>query len=208
MYCPKCRTEYRKGFNTCADCEISLVEELPPAIEHELTDDGFHPIRNQILKTIEFIRNNQKASWIFSVFAGVIFYFVYGYAKNIWANSIWRFIGYMASLIDPVSNFNSIKVVLITISVNAMTDLPAAFIASIFCGSLIIYVLQKRQLLHYLWASVSFFLLYVRKWHFWKAPDIGVQISSFISPFLVAFVFIFTIWLLIKFRLSRSKQPI
>lgn len=30
MFCPKCRTEYRKGFNTCADCEISLVNKLPP----------------------------------------------------------------------------------------------------------------------------------------------------------------------------------
>ena len=30
MYCPKCRTEFRKGFDTCSDCDIPLVEELPP----------------------------------------------------------------------------------------------------------------------------------------------------------------------------------
>jgi hypothetical protein len=30
MFCPKCRTEYRKGFTSCADCEIPLVSELPP----------------------------------------------------------------------------------------------------------------------------------------------------------------------------------
>ena len=30
MYCPKCRTEFRKGFDTCSDCEIPLVDELPP----------------------------------------------------------------------------------------------------------------------------------------------------------------------------------
>ncbi len=30
MYCPKCRTEYRKGFSTCADCNIPLVPKLPP----------------------------------------------------------------------------------------------------------------------------------------------------------------------------------
>jgi len=30
MFCPKCRTEYRKGFTTCADCEIPLVTQLPP----------------------------------------------------------------------------------------------------------------------------------------------------------------------------------
>ena len=28
--CPKCRTEYRTGFNTCAECDIPLVAELPP----------------------------------------------------------------------------------------------------------------------------------------------------------------------------------
>jgi putative signal transducing protein len=30
MFCPKCRTEYRKGFATCADCEVPLVDGLPP----------------------------------------------------------------------------------------------------------------------------------------------------------------------------------
>jgi hypothetical protein len=188
MYCPKCRTEYRKGFNTCADCEFALVKELPPAGEKELADNGFHPIRDQIGKTVEFIRSNQKASWIFSLSVGVIFYFAYIFAKNIWAGSIWRFIEYMGSLIEPGSNFNTIKVVLITIGVNVITDLPAAFIASIFCGALIIYVLQKRQLLHYLGAAVSFFLIDVRNWHFWIAPHLGTQISSLMAPFLVSVV--------------------
>lgn len=30
MFCPKCRTEYRKGFSRCADCDVDLVMELPP----------------------------------------------------------------------------------------------------------------------------------------------------------------------------------
>ena len=30
MYCPKCRTEFRKGFDRCSDCKIPLVAELPP----------------------------------------------------------------------------------------------------------------------------------------------------------------------------------
>ncbi len=42
MFCPKCRTEYRKGFTTCADCEIPLVAQLPsepsPAPESEYID--------------------------------------------------------------------------------------------------------------------------------------------------------------------------
>jgi len=30
MYCPNCKTEYREGFRTCADCETALVSIPPP----------------------------------------------------------------------------------------------------------------------------------------------------------------------------------
>lgn len=30
MYCPDCRAEYREGIRTCPDCEVQLVDELPP----------------------------------------------------------------------------------------------------------------------------------------------------------------------------------
>ena len=29
MFCPKCKSEYREGFNTCADCGTKLIIELP-----------------------------------------------------------------------------------------------------------------------------------------------------------------------------------
>jgi hypothetical protein len=29
MFCPKCKCEYREGFTTCSDCNLSLVEALP-----------------------------------------------------------------------------------------------------------------------------------------------------------------------------------
>ena len=38
MFCPKCRTEYREGFNVCADCDSDLVEELPPEEAPEFTE--------------------------------------------------------------------------------------------------------------------------------------------------------------------------
>ena len=38
MYCPQCRAEYRDGFYRCSDCQIPLVNELPPAEPHELND--------------------------------------------------------------------------------------------------------------------------------------------------------------------------
>lgn len=28
-WCPKCKTEYRDGFEECADCKVALVDELP-----------------------------------------------------------------------------------------------------------------------------------------------------------------------------------
>lgn len=38
MFCPKCRAEYREGFDTCADCQVPLVEELVPEPEAEFHD--------------------------------------------------------------------------------------------------------------------------------------------------------------------------
>ena len=30
MFCPRCETEYREGFETCSDCNVGLVESLEP----------------------------------------------------------------------------------------------------------------------------------------------------------------------------------
>ena len=30
MFCPQCRLEYREGFTRCSDCDVPLVESLPP----------------------------------------------------------------------------------------------------------------------------------------------------------------------------------
>ena len=35
MFCHRCRTEYREGFDTCTDCGVSLVSELPPELPPE-----------------------------------------------------------------------------------------------------------------------------------------------------------------------------
>ncbi len=197
MHCPKCRTEYRQGFNMCADCEIALVAELPPAEESKLSDNRLHPIRDQINNTVAYIRASEKASWVFSLIVGVLFYFVYILFKNTWAHTVRHFLEYMASLMDFSS---SVKVAFITIGVNFITDAPPAFIASLFCGGLLIYMLRKPQLRYSLGAAMSFFLLDVRRWHFWNAPDLGLMISSFIGPFMAAFIFIASTSLLVTFR--------
>jgi len=38
MFCPKCKAEYREGFSSCADCNISLIPELPPEPPEEYVD--------------------------------------------------------------------------------------------------------------------------------------------------------------------------
>ena len=36
MFCPLCKAEYRSGYRRCADCDIDLVDEPPPAQGEEL----------------------------------------------------------------------------------------------------------------------------------------------------------------------------
>lgn len=45
MFCPRCKAEYREGFTTCSDCQITLVEDLdnyqyPEEMIHENTDSS------------------------------------------------------------------------------------------------------------------------------------------------------------------------
>ena len=37
-WCPKCRSEYREGFESCSECGVELVEELPEELPEELTE--------------------------------------------------------------------------------------------------------------------------------------------------------------------------
>jgi len=40
MYCPECRAEYREGFTHCADCDVDLVEALPPEDQAEYLESA------------------------------------------------------------------------------------------------------------------------------------------------------------------------
>lgn len=42
MFCPQCKAEYREGFYRCSDCDIDLVDSLPPEPPPEYVD--FQPI--------------------------------------------------------------------------------------------------------------------------------------------------------------------
>jgi hypothetical protein len=48
MFCPKCKAEYREGFQTCSDCNVDLVEVLPSEpVEERRQDEILSELRRQ-----------------------------------------------------------------------------------------------------------------------------------------------------------------
>jgi hypothetical protein len=57
MFCPRCKTEYREGFTTCADCNVALVDHLEPEsepefIEYEEILDTYNPGDIAVIKSL------------------------------------------------------------------------------------------------------------------------------------------------------------
>jgi len=57
MFCPKCKAEYREGFVICDECNVALVEELPPEPETEFVDydevlTTFNPAEIAMMKSL------------------------------------------------------------------------------------------------------------------------------------------------------------
>lgn len=52
-YCPACRSEYRAGFEQCADCHVLLVDHLPEAP----SDPPETPLKGQGLVTVATFDN-------------------------------------------------------------------------------------------------------------------------------------------------------
>ncbi len=44
MFCPACGGEYREGFTRCDDCDVDLVETLPPTSVEHAGPGGFETI--------------------------------------------------------------------------------------------------------------------------------------------------------------------
>lgn len=49
MFCPLCKTEYREGFSTCADCSVPLVSKLPKDVQGARKAPRLAPIYRRVL---------------------------------------------------------------------------------------------------------------------------------------------------------------
>ena len=72
LFCPSCKAEYRVGFTRCADCDIALVEEMPPDPSPEdlelvsvleTTDSSLLPVVRSVLDAagIEYLVQGEEA---------------------------------------------------------------------------------------------------------------------------------------------------
>lgn len=78
MFCPKCGAEYQQGFWTCNDCNVALVQALPPELRPENREAAAgieHVEYEEILETyspadIAFIKSVLDAEGITYFFKG------------------------------------------------------------------------------------------------------------------------------------------
>ena len=55
MHCPQCGSEYREGFTTCVDCQVPLVESLPP--------EWMPSVRRERSNPLNGVRSGIAARW-------------------------------------------------------------------------------------------------------------------------------------------------
>lgn len=75
MFCPRCRDEYRAGYDRCESCDLPLVHQLPPATPHpdvtmvsvfETADASLLPVIKSVLDSagIPYLVQGDEAAGI------------------------------------------------------------------------------------------------------------------------------------------------
>jgi len=68
MFCPNCRSEFVPGVTHCPDCDVDLVEKLPPADDNTLSDEAaranwvmiYRPASAQEVALIKMIMERER----------------------------------------------------------------------------------------------------------------------------------------------------
>lgn len=154
---------------------------------------------NDLIKTI---RGNKYFSLCFALFLGFVFRYSYGIAKNvIWAN---RKLDFISGLVDPSS---AMQMTILTIILNFIVNLSSSLVPALICGIILIYVFQKKALLFSMVSAAMFLALSSGLWRFWKAPDIGMKISTLMGPILSVLILVISIWLVFKIKNLKKRDP-
>lgn len=101
-YCPECGAEYRLGFETCADCQVALVDappRLPPNTELRPTvQERIVVFRSGRRIEAELVRSRLEAD---------------GLDARIWSSGLspWRLEAALTEVTGVASDFNSHQVV-------------------------------------------------------------------------------------------------
>ena len=128
---------------------------------------------------IDGIRKYKMASWTFAILLGVLYRYGYGLAKDLfWLKRDFNFIARIFDLNSKIQEF------FVTVSFNFIADLSSIILPALICGAVLIYFFHAKARLLSLAAVVPFLGVSRRAWHFWKVPDLGLQISILFAPIL------------------------
>ncbi len=158
-----------------------------------LNGSGYSTCINKRISMVALIRKNKLISWCYAFCIGLIFRFVFGYVNHLLFNWSFDFISLRASTIK-----SEIVILILTICLNIISTSISALISATISGYLLFYVFRKEAFYYSFPALAIFLALNSRLWNFWKAPDLGTQISALIMPVLSALIFMGVIWLFIK----------
>jgi hypothetical protein len=77
MFCPKCKAEYREGFDTCSDCNVKLVKYLPQPVHKEFSQYiKYEPVAGYINPAIiAIVKSILDANKITYYFDGEVSFF-------------------------------------------------------------------------------------------------------------------------------------
>ena len=142
---------------------------------------------------IAVIRKYKVASYVFALFDGFVFRYLYAIVKNsIFIKKL------ISSLFGRLDHFSELQMQIIIVVMNLITEFTSLLVPAMICGGLLVYLLGKRATELGLWSVVMYIILGPRFLFFWKAPEIGLKISILMQPIVAVIVFASAISLITK----------